>query len=85
MLYEVITDDHPDLVVILSGDQLYRMDLREIIETHVGNDADLTISTKPVGRTEAGALGIMQVDDKGRIVRFAEKPGNTPKLDEMLV
>ena len=76
-------DDEPDLVVILSGDQLYRMDLQDVIESHVANKADLTISTKPVERSEAGSLGIMQVDKKGQIVRFAEKPGDTPALDEL--
>jgi len=74
-------DDRPDIVVILSGDQLYRMDLREAIDSHIKNGADLTISTKPVTRSEAGALGIMQVDEAGRIVHFAEKPGDTPLLD----
>ncbi len=74
-------DDRPDLVVILSGDQLYRMDLRSVIATHIETGADLTISTKPVDRVAAASLGIMQVDTKGRIVRFAEKPGNTPLLD----
>jgi glucose-1-phosphate adenylyltransferase len=76
-------DDRPDIVVILSGDQLYRMDLRDIIETHIWNKADLTISTKPVSRPEAGALGIMQTDKSGRIIRFAEKPGDSPLLDEL--
>lgn len=75
--------DNPDIVVILSGDQLYRMDLKEVIAAHVANKADLTISTKPVPRAEAGSLGIMQVDKKGRIIRFAEKPGDTPLLDEL--
>ncbi len=77
------TNDKPDLVVILSGDQLYRMDLQDVIQSHLANKADLTISTKPVDRNEAGSLGIMQVNKKGRIVRFAEKPGDTPQLDEM--
>ena len=76
-------DEMPDLVVILSGDQLYRMDIQEMIRTHLDTRADLTISTKPVDRDEAGALGIMQVDGTGRIVRFAEKPGDTPLLDEL--
>lgn len=75
--------DHPDLVVILSGDQLYRMDIRKMIEAHLRNGADLTISTKPVMRAEAGMLGIMQTDADGRIVRFAEKPGDSPALDEL--
>ncbi|MBN2684904.1 MAG: glucose-1-phosphate adenylyltransferase [Pontiellaceae bacterium] len=73
--------DHPDLVVILSGDQLYRMDIRKVIEAHLQKGADLTISTKPVVRSEAGALGIMQTNEEGRIVRFAEKPGDSPLLD----
>ncbi len=76
-------DDHPDIVVILSGDQLYRMDLHNMIEAHLKNGADLTISTKPLGRSDAGDLGIMQVDESGKIVRFAEKPGDTPLLDEL--
>ncbi|MEI6892498.1 MAG: glucose-1-phosphate adenylyltransferase [Pontiella sp.] len=73
----------PDLVVILSGDQLYRMDLQEVIDSHIENGADLTISTKPVPREEAKSLGIMQVNQDGRIIRFAEKPGDTPLLDEL--
>jgi len=76
-------DEKADLVVILSGDQLYRMDLQDVIESHVSNGADLTISTKPVVREEAGSLGIMQADETGRIVDFAEKPGDTPRLDEL--
>jgi len=72
-----------EIVVILSGDQLYRMDLKEVIESHIKSGADLTISTKPVGRAEAGDLGIMKVDETGRIVRFAEKPGDSPLLDEL--
>ena len=75
--------DRPDLVVILSGDQLYRMDVRKVIESHLENKADLTISTKPVFRDEAGTLGIMQTDESGRIIRFSEKPGDSPELDEL--
>jgi len=76
-------DDDPDIVVILSGDQLYRMDLNEVVEAHIKNKADLTISTKPVVRSEAGDLGIMQVNTDGQIIRFAEKPGDSPVLDEL--
>jgi glucose-1-phosphate adenylyltransferase len=76
-------DGQADLVVILSGDQLYRMDLQDVIDSHVANGADLTISTKPVVRSEAGSLGIMQADEHGRIIRFAEKPGDSETLDEL--
>lgn len=78
-----LIEEEPDYVVILSGDQLYRMDFREVIRQHQANGADVTICTKPVPRHEAGSLGIMQVDDSKRIINFVEKPGNTPALDAL--
>ncbi|MBP5786803.1 MAG: glucose-1-phosphate adenylyltransferase [Kiritimatiellae bacterium] len=78
-----VLDRQPEYVLILSGDQLYRMDFEEVLEEHVAKKADVTICTKPVPRREAGALGIMQADDEGRIVRFVEKPGTGPALDEL--
>ncbi len=73
----------PDIVVILSGDQLYRMDFEQVIAEHVERGAEVTICTKPVPRNEAGDLGIMHVDESSQIVEFAEKPGDTPRLDEL--
>lgn len=78
-----LRDGNPDYVLILSGDQLYRMDFRKVLKEHVNNKAEVTICTKPVPRSEAGSLGIMHVDAKDRIVRFVEKPGDTPLLDEL--
>jgi len=78
-----VMDRRPDYVLILSGDQLYRMDFRIVLEEHIRNRAEVTICTKPVPRNEAGSLGIMQADPQGRIVRFVEKPGDTPALDEL--
>src|SRR5215217_7636939 len=63
-----------DYVLILSGDQLYRMDFRKVISQHIESDAELTIATIPVHRREAEALGIMQIDRERRITRFVEKP-----------
>ena len=63
-----------DYLLILSGDQLYRMDFRHIIEQHVETNADITVATIPVGRSEAQSLGIMQIDAERRITRFVEKP-----------
>ena len=63
-----------DYVVILSGDQLYRMDYREMIKTHQDCRADVTIAGIPVHRREAGALGVMRLDDGGNVVGFLEKP-----------
>src|SRR5580658_849330 len=63
-----------DYLVILSGDQLYRMDYRQMVTEHIDNEADITVATIPVGRTAAQSLGIMQITDDHRITRFVEKP-----------
>ena len=72
-----------DYLLILSGDQLYRMNFREVIEQHKENGADITIATLPVGRGEASALGIMQTDEHHRITRFVEKPKDATVLDSL--
>ncbi len=69
-------------VLILSGDQLYKMDYREILDFHVRSRADITVSTIPVPAQRASLFGIMKVDEKGRIVFFQEKPaGNLAPLE----
>ena len=69
-----------DYALILSGDQLYRMDFRHIINQHVETNADLTIATIPVRRTEAESLGIMKIDEERRITHFVEKPRDPEAL-----
>lgn len=61
-------------VVILSGDQLYRMNFAEMLKTHKDSGADITIAAKPVHSSEASALGIMRANDAGQVIRFVEKP-----------
>ncbi len=61
-------------VLILSGDQLYRMDFRDMLKTHVESGAAVTIAGIPVTRKDASALGIMRVGDDGRVLGFIEKP-----------
>jgi glucose-1-phosphate adenylyltransferase len=68
-------------VLILSGDQLYRMDFRDMLTTHRNSHADVTIAAKPVGRQAASSLGVMRVDDDGRVVGFLEKPQSAVELD----
>ena len=72
-----------DQLLILSGDQLYRMDFRRIIEQHRDTGADITVATIPVGRREAQSLGIMQTDAEHRITRFVEKPKDPAVLDSL--
>jgi len=72
-----------DYLLILSGDQLYRMDFRRIINQHAETGADITVATIPVGRREAQSLGIMQIDAERRITRFVEKPKEPALLDSL--
>lgn len=65
---------YPDLVLILSGDQLYRMDFNRLADFHISNNADITIATKPFASDEALSLGIMKVGKDSRIKEFREKP-----------
>jgi glucose-1-phosphate adenylyltransferase len=81
--FRYFMDESPDLIVVLSGDQLYRLNLAEVIRQHVSTGAEVTITTKPVERSEAGSLGILRVDEKKKITRFVEKPGDTPLLEEL--
>jgi glucose-1-phosphate adenylyltransferase len=74
-----------DFLLILSGDQLYRMDFRQIIAQHAESGADITIATIPVSRTEAQSLGLMQIDENLRITRFVEKPKDPAVLDSIRV
>ncbi len=61
-------------VFVLSGDQLYQMDYRNMIEKHEKNDADLTVATIPVVAEDATGFGIMKTNDEGFIENFVEKP-----------
>jgi glucose-1-phosphate adenylyltransferase len=72
-----------EYVLILSGDQLYRMDYSEMLATHLSAGADVTIAGKPVNRSEAGSLGIMRIDASGRVVGFLEKPQTDAELDDV--
>ena len=72
-----------DYMLILSGDQLYRMDFRQIINAHADSGADVTVATIPVGRRDAQSLGIMQMDAEQRIVRFVEKPKDPAVQDSL--
>ena len=72
-----------DYFIILSGDQLYRMDYREVIQQHVSSGAELTIACIPVSREAATGFGIMETDSGQRITRFVEKPTDPAILGEL--
>ncbi|WP_431802605.1 glucose-1-phosphate adenylyltransferase [Halobacillus andaensis] len=64
----------PEHVLILSGDHIYKMDYSAMLEEHIEQDADATISVLPVAWKEASRFGIMNTNDDGRIIEFDEKP-----------
>jgi glucose-1-phosphate adenylyltransferase len=66
--------DH-DTIIVLSGDQLYNMDLEALLKYHKKQDADVTIATIPTIEKDATSFGIMKVDADGVINDFVEKPG----------
>jgi glucose-1-phosphate adenylyltransferase len=70
-----------DYILILSGDQLYRMDYLDMLRTHVINKADVTIAALPVERSAASALGVMRCDPTGRVTGFLEKPKTDAEID----
>jgi glucose-1-phosphate adenylyltransferase len=72
-----------EYVVILSGDQLYRMDYRDLIRTHEESGADVTISCMPVSRQDATGFGVVQVDDSGRVHGFVEKPQTNEEIESV--
>ena len=77
-------DNHPhEHVLILSGDQLYRMDFREMLDQHVASGSDITIATLPVDAGSAPSLGILKADGARRITEFVEKPKDPAVLAKM--
>ena len=81
-LNHLLNNDFEHLL-ILSGDQLYRMDFREIIASHIEKKAEVTVATIPVDRERAAGFGIMHNDETGRITRFVEKPDTDEVLDSL--
>ncbi|WP_320674491.1 glucose-1-phosphate adenylyltransferase [Prochlorococcus sp. MIT 1341] len=63
-----------DEYLILSGDQLYRMDYSLFVDYHRTNKADLTVAALPVDAQQAEGFGLMKTDEEGNIKSFSEKP-----------
>jgi glucose-1-phosphate adenylyltransferase len=77
------TEKSYDLVLILSGDQLYRMNFQNMIRTHVENKALVTIAALPVAEAEAKSCGVMRIQADGRVIDFEEKPKTQEKLNRV--
>ena len=76
-----LTQPGIDYVLILSGDQLYRMDFRDMLKTHQQSGADVTIAGMPVDRQTVRSVGVMRVEENGRVAGFLEKPKTDAEID----
>lgn len=75
-----INEAKTDHILILAGDHLYRMDYRDFAQYHEDNNADITVAVQPVPAADAHGLGILKLDEEGRIVEFKEKPKTPEEL-----
>jgi len=85
---DVIENARPEHVAVFGADHIYKMDVRQMLDFHVRNDAHATVAVIPVPAAEASSFGIVDVDAQSRIVGFREKPALartdvTPKLASM--
>ena len=77
---DIIDDYHPEYMVILAGDHVYKMDYELMLEQHVDEGADVTVGCLEVPRAEASGFGVMGVDARDRISSFLEKPADPPGM-----
>jgi len=75
-----VHEDGCSEVLILSGDQLYRMDFSQMLKSHRDTKADVTIAVLPVAAAATSGFGIVRLDDAGRVVEFVEKPKTRDQL-----
>jgi glucose-1-phosphate adenylyltransferase len=72
--FYTLQEEKPDLVLILSGDHVYKMDYNEMIQYHLEKEADLTVGTIQMPSSTSREFGVIEVDDDYRVVGFQEKP-----------
>lgn len=70
--------------LILAGDHLYRMDYQDFVQHHVETKADVSIAVQPVSREAASSLGILKLDENGRITEFVEKPQSPEEIERLV-
>jgi glucose-1-phosphate adenylyltransferase len=72
----IVRESHPEHVLILAGDHIYKMDYGPMIAYHTDKEADITVGVIEVPLPDARSFGVMTVDENNRIIRFLEKPEN---------
>ena len=76
----LVSDESPDLVFVFGADHVYRMDVRQMQNFHVERKAACTVAAIPVPRAEADQFGVMEVDERGRVLNFVEKSKSAPTI-----
>jgi glucose-1-phosphate adenylyltransferase len=74
--FNIIEEHNPEIVVVLAGDHVYKMDYGPMVAFHAQRQADVTVGVVQVAVEEATEFGVMTVDEEHRVVRFNEKPAN---------
>jgi len=74
--FRFVKENEADYVLILSGDQVYKMDYQKLFEHHLTHNAEITIAATKISQEEASRFGILELDEKGYVVGFEEKPDN---------
>src|SRR6187397_1776587 len=75
---DIIEAYHPEYMVVLAGDHIYKMDYELMLRQHVDAGADVTVGCLEVPRLEATGFGVMHIDTKANIKKFVEKPADPP-------
>ncbi len=78
----LVQNYHADYVAVFSGDHIYKMNVNHMIEMHQDTRADITIAAYPMPVSQASRFGVMQVDERYRIIGFEEKPKDPKALPD---
>src|SRR5512146_1029268 len=76
----LLEQERPEQVLILSGDHVYKMNYREMLNFHLSREADMTVAAVQVPRPEARSFGVLKVDAQGAVENFLEKPAKPPGM-----
>lgn len=77
-----IEQEKPKIVLVLSSDHIYKMDYRDLIKTHIENNADITLSALVIDKELSSSFGIIEANSNGKITNFKEKPKDPPVLKD---
>ncbi|MBL7048998.1 MAG: glucose-1-phosphate adenylyltransferase, partial [Nitrospira sp.] len=78
----LIRQHKPDLVIVFGADHIYKMDIQQMVDFHMKNNADCTVASMPVPIEKASDFGIIDTESDGRIKAFLEKPENPPAMPD---